>query len=393
MRQQIRGDVVLTKRGLVLFEAEASQPAGDFHSPHQFVRAAGDARVRCCPAFAGLQHGITGPVISVMAILLTGAAGFVALNLAEHLLRAGRAVVGFDVIPMPERATREFASLPGQFRMIGGSILSAADLRQAFAAEPIETVVHCAVITAGSSREKADPETIVSVNVQGAVAAMLAASRAGVTTFVYPSSGSIYGSAARDVPLIDEDGPSPAPVALYGLTKRAAETILPRVAAVQGMRCAIARLGSVYGPWEYATGVRDTLSPMLQVLERAHHGEEVVLGPAWRGDFIYSRDVADGLAQLADAAALPRTIYNLGSGRLESAATWCEAVAQTVPHFRWRHATPSLTANIDSHTGFHRGPMAIGKIARDTGFVPCYGFEAAARDWWTWLEADSAGLA
>ena len=142
--------------------------------------------------------------------------------------------------------------------MIGGSILSAADLRQAFTAEPIETVVHCAVITAGSSREKADPETIVAVNVQGAVAAMLAASRAGVTTFVYPSSGSIYGSAARDVPLIDEDGPSPAPVALYGLTKRAAETILPRVAAVQGMRCAIARLGSVYGPWEDATGVRDS---------------------------------------------------------------------------------------------------------------------------------------
>ena len=325
-----------------------------------------------------------------MAILLTGAAGFVALNVAEYLLRAGHAVVGFDMISLPERASREFAALPGQFRMIGGSICSAADLRQALTAAPIETVVHCAVITAGSSREKADPETIVAVNVQGAVATMLAASRAGATTFVYPSSGSIYGSAARDVPLIDEDALQPAPVALYGLTKRAAETILPRVAAVQGMRCAVARLGSVYGPWEYATGVRDTLSPMLQVLECARRSEAAVLGPAWRGDFIYSRDVADGLARLAEARALPRTIYNLGSGRLESAATWCEAVAKVIPTFQWRHAAAGEAANIDSHTGFHRGPMAIGKISRDAGFAPQYDFAAAARDWVGWMDAEEA---
>ena len=121
---------------------------------------------------------------------------------------------------------------------------------------------------------------------------------------------------------------APAPVSLYGLTKRAAETLLPRVAETQGVRFAAARLGSVYGPWEYATGVRDTLSPMLQALECARRGEDAVLGPAWRGDFIFSRDVADGLVRLADAPALSRTVYNLGSGRLGSAETWCEALAR-----------------------------------------------------------------
>jgi nucleoside-diphosphate-sugar epimerase len=124
-------------------------------------------------------------------------------------------------------------------------------------------VIHCAIITAGSAREKSDPETIVAVNIQGAVTTLMAAARLGVKTFVYPSSGSIYGAAARDVPLIDEDALQPAPVALYGLTKRAAETLLPRTAATQNVSFAAARLGSVYGPWEYATGVRDTLSPTL----------------------------------------------------------------------------------------------------------------------------------
>jgi nucleoside-diphosphate-sugar epimerase len=318
------------------------------------------------------------------AYLITGAAGFVALNVVEHLLRAGHEVVGLDRIAVPERARRDFATLPGRFTPIGGSILSDADLRRALTVAPVEAVIHCAVITAGSVREKTDPEGIVAVNVQGAVATLAAAARRGVSRFIYPSSGAIYGVAARDVPLIDEDAVAPSPVSLYGLTKRAAETLLPRVAETQGVGFAAARLGSVYGPWEYATGVRDTLSPMLQALEYARRGEVAVLGPAWRGDFIFSRDVADGLVRLADAPALARTVYNLGSGRLGSAETWCEALARAVPGFRWRRAVAGEAANVDSHTGFHRGPMAIGKIARDTGYVPRWEFEDAAAEWVRW---------
>jgi nucleoside-diphosphate-sugar epimerase len=287
---------------------------------------------------------------------------------------------------LPERAHRTFADLPGHFTLIGGSILSQADLQRALTAAPVEAVIHCAVITAGWAREQADPESIVAVNVQGAVATLMAAAQRGVPRFVYPSSGAIYGAAARDVPLIDEDGPTPEPVSLYGLTKRAAETLLPRVAETQGVRFAAARLGSVYGPWEYATGVRDTLSPMLQALECARRGNEAVLGPAWRGDFVFSRDVADGLVRLADAPTLTRTVYNLGSGRLGSAEAWCKALAQVVPGFCWRHAGTGETGNVDSHTGFHRGPMAIGKIARDTGFVPQWEFAKAAREWMGWSE-------
>jgi UDP-glucuronate 4-epimerase len=248
-------------------------------------------------------------------------------------------------------------------------------------------VIHCAVITAGFVRERSDPETIVAVNIQGAVATLMAAARQGVKTFVYPSSGSIYATAARDVPLVDEDALNPAPVPLYGLTKRAAETLLPRIAATQNVRFAAARLGSVYGPWEYDTGVRDTLSPMLQALQCALRNEEAVLASAWRGDFIFSRDVADGLTHLTDADALSRAVYNLGSGQLHSAATWCEALTRAVPAFRWRHAAPGEPANVDSHTGFHRGPMAIGKIARDAGYSPRCSFDEAAQEWVKWTRA------
>jgi nucleoside-diphosphate-sugar epimerase len=303
-----------------------------------------------------------------MAVMVTGAAGFVALNIVEHLLRAGCDVVGLDRIPLPERARREFALLPGRLTVIGGSVLSGADLSRALTIGPVDRVIHCAVITAGSAREKAAPETIVAVNVQGAVATLLAAARRGARRFVYPSSGSIYGTAAAGVALIGEDLPNPSPVALYGLTKRAAETILPRIAETQGLSFAAARLGSVYGPWEYATGVRDTLSPMLQVL-------------ACRGDYVYARDVADGLVRLADVESLSYTVYNVGSGRSRSAETWCEALAPLMPGFRWHRAAPGQPPNVESHTGFDRGAMDIGRVARDTAYAPRFDFPRAAADW------------
>jgi nucleoside-diphosphate-sugar epimerase len=322
-----------------------------------------------------------------MAILVTGAAGFVGLNIVAHLLASGRDVVGLDRIPLPPRAVRDFAALPGRFTLIGGSILSGADLSRALTIAPVEAVIHCAVITAGAARETADPETIVAVNVQGAVGALMAAVRRGVKRFVYPSSGSIYGLAAKGVAVIEEDSLPPAPVMLYGLTKRAAETILPRVALTQGVRFTAARLGSVYGPWEYATGVRDTLSPMWQALECARSGREAVLGPPWRGDYIYARDVAAGLVRIADAPALSRTIYNLGSGHAATVEDWCAALAPLVPGFRWRRAGAGEAYDVESHTGFDRGAFDIGKIAAETGFVPRFDFASAAADYLAWLNA------
>jgi nucleoside-diphosphate-sugar epimerase len=322
-----------------------------------------------------------------MAILVTGAAGFVGLNIVEHLLTSGRDVVGLDRIPLPSRASRDFASLPGRFTLIGGSILSRADLSRALTIAPVEAVIHCAVITAGAAREKADPETIVAVNIQGAVGALMAAVRRGVTRFVYPSSGSIYGLAAKGVAVIDEDSLVPSPVMLYGLTKRAAETILPRVAKTHGVRFTAARLGSVYGPWEYATGVRDTLSPMLQALECARSGRDAVLGPPWRGDYIYSRDVAAGLVRIADTPGLSRTVYNLGSGQAATVEDWCAALAPLTPGFHWRRAGAGEPYDVESHTGFDRGAFAIARIAAETGFAPRFNFASAANDYLAWLNA------
>ena len=322
-----------------------------------------------------------------MTTLVTGAAGFVGLNVVEHLLRAGRDVVGLDRIDLPVRARRLFPTLPGHFTFIGGSILSASDLSRALTAAPVRAVIHCAVITAGSARERRDPEGIVAVNVQGAVATLAAAARRGVARFIYPSSVAVYGTAARGVPLVREDEVPPRPVMLYGLTKLACETLLPRMAEVGGTGFAAARLASVYGPWEHATGARDTLSPMLSAVHHARAGAEAVLSTPGLGDFVYSRDVAAGLAALADAPALRHTLYNLGSGEVSSAAHWCSAVQGLVPDFRWRLAQDGEDANTVSHVAFDRGALDVARLRADTGWVPRFGMAAAAADYLAWEAA------
>jgi nucleoside-diphosphate-sugar epimerase len=319
-----------------------------------------------------------------MAILVTGAAGFVALNVVEHLLTAGRHVVGLDRIPLPKRAVRDFATLPGHLTMIGGSIQSDADLSRALTMQPIEAVIHCAVITAGLRREIADPGSIVAVNIEGAVATLVAAARRGVKRFVYPSSGAVYGASAATVAVMDEDALRPAPVNLYGLTKFAAESILPRVAETQGVALTAARLGVVYGPWEYATGVRDTLSPMLQTLELADAGKEAVLGPPWRGDYTLSRDIAAGLVALADLPSTPRTVYNLATGRATTAQDWCRVLASRLEDFRWRLAAEGEAWTVESHTGHDRGAMSIDRITADTPYRPAFDLERAADHLLAW---------
>ncbi|HEX3990943.1 MAG TPA: hypothetical protein VHX39_07205, partial [Acetobacteraceae bacterium] len=107
----------------------------------------------------------------------------------------------------------------------------------------------------------------------------------------------------------------------------------------------------------------------------------------WAGDYIYSRDVAAGLVRIADAPALSRAVYNLGSGQAVTAIGWCTALAPLIPGFRWRSAAAGEAYNVESHTGFDRGAFDISKIAAESGFAPKFDFNSAPKDYLNWLNA------
>ncbi len=317
-----------------------------------------------------------------MTTLVTGASGFVGLATTEALLARGDMVVAFDRSALPDDARTAFARLPGTLIEIAGDVRSAEDLGRAFAAAPVQRVLHAAVITAGPAREKDDPETIVAVNVQGALAVFRAALANGIARLVSPSSVSVYGAPPPGCTAFAEDETWPRPAALYGITKLATEQMLGRLGAVHGLSVATPRIGSVFGPWERETGVRDTLSAHRAAFLAARRGELALLNKPTRGDHIYVRDVAAGLIALLDAPSLDRSVFNLGSGVATDVAEFCRVLARHVAGFRWRPTGPGETPTVITHVPFDRVAMDIRRLRDATGFQPRFAdLDQAVEDW------------
>lgn len=323
-----------------------------------------------------------------MSVLVTGGAGFVGLNLVDALLARGDAVVLFDGGAPPAAAQRAFAARGARLSVERGDVLDGAALDGVFARHAVQRVLHCAAVTSGPEREAREPALIARVNVGGTIAVLEAARRAGAHRIVVASSGAVYGEASYRLPRFDETVP-PEPVTLYGITKFAAERACMRLRELWRIDVACARLGTVIGPWERDTGVRDNFGTHSQLARLAQRGGEAVL-PAHevRRDWIYARDVAGGLLALLDAGRLEHAVYNLGSGLDWSGcvAAWGEALQAAFPGFRCRAAAAGERPNV-WYTDRDRGLMDVGRLARDTGFRPRYGPREAYADYVDWLRA------
>ena len=208
-----------------------------------------------------------------------------------------------------------------------------------------------------------------------------------VKRIIYTSSGAVYGESLYRLARLYEDSPA-VPVTLYGITKFAAERLCLRMQALWEVDVVCARLGTVVGPWERDTGVRDSYGTHTQLAGLALSGGAAVLTPREvRRDWVYSRDVAAGLIALMEAPRLRHRLYNLSAGVEwnHPIRTWCERLRSVYPDFDFRVADPGETANI-WYTDQDRCPMDIGRISQDIGFVPRYTMDTAYSDFLEWLE-------
>lgn len=322
-----------------------------------------------------------------MAILVTGGAGFVGLNLVDALLASGEEVVLFDRGAPPPAAERAWATQRGRLQWVAGDVLDAAALGKAFAARRIDRVLHCAAVTSGPKREASDPGGVVAVNLQGTINVLTAAREHQVRRVVYTGSGAVYGESLRRFGRIYEDNTPALPVTLYAITKFAAERIALRLKNLWGVDVVCARLGTLVGPWERDTGVRDNFGTHSQLARLALAGETAVLPPREvRRDWIYSRDVAAGLVALLEASAPRHFIYNLSSGFdwSGSVLAWCEILKDAYSRFDFRVAAADETPNI-GYTDTDRFPMDVGRIEHDIGFKPRFTPREALADYLEWL--------
>ncbi|GGF77877.1 NAD dependent epimerase/dehydratase [Azorhizobium oxalatiphilum] len=321
-----------------------------------------------------------------MTVLLTGASGFMGLAISEALLARGEHVVGFDLACPPDAARRAFAGLPGRFETIAGDMRDADAVHRAVAESGAGRIIHLAAVTADANRERRDPGSVFAVNLCGTLNIIAAARAAGVGRIVHMSSGSVYGASGRLRTLLREDDTLLRPEGLYGISKQASEASALRLAALHDLDLVVGRLGTCFGPWEYATAARDTPSAPLQVLLGAMRGEEVALArPHWR-DFLYSRDGAAATLALLDAQFLRHKVYNLAAGFVWSLEGFCAALAERRKGFAFRMAAPG---NIAFYADYDRAAMDAARLKADTGFAPRFDLDAALDDYLPWFETNA----
>lgn len=327
-----------------------------------------------------------------MSILITGGSGFVGLALAERLLAAGEHVVLFDRATPPSLMSRLDDS---RLRWLMGDIRSSADVDAALGTDGVDCVVHAAAITPDAQREAREPLDVVGVNIAGTVNLVqrCAAFRGDGGTLrrvLVLSSVAVYGIEPPAGERYEEAVSVPAPVALYGITKLAAEQSALRLSALLGLDLRVARLGPVYGPWEHATGVRDALSPHTQLLDAARAGRPAVLSRSMRADWIYSRDAAAALAALAQAASLRHATYNVGGAAMTDLFGYCDLLAGAHPGWQWRRAGPGEDPTVRYGLPVDRAGLDIARLQSDTGWSPRYSLAAAVADQQAWLARDTS---
>lgn len=319
-----------------------------------------------------------------MRILIFGGAGFVGLGIAEALLARGDDVTLLDRRAPPDAATSAFADLPGRLSVLIGNVRDEGDVRYAVSDVP-DVVIYGAALTADAAREAAEPDRILDVNVGGLVRALQAVSAGTVRRTILLSSASAYGDSAFQAGPIDETTAA-TPRSLYAVSKLAGEQFARRLAELRSLDVRIVRLSSVFGPWEHDTGVRDTLSPPFQVALAALEGRPALLPRPCVRDFVYVRDVAEGVLALIDAPSPHYDLYNIGPGTVWSLLDWGLQLRDIArPGFECRLCGTGETATINLHGDRDRSALAIGRLGSDLLYKPRYGLVPSAQDYAAWL--------
>ena len=305
-----------------------------------------------------------------MTILITGGVGFVGLNLIQALNARGQTAVALGL--KSASADRYIHHSGLKFTFVEGDVRDSDRLEKVIRDFQIGKIVHTACITADLSREHHMAGQIFDVNVGGSVQVFETALKLGVEQVLQLSSGSVYGDLGLQAAELDEEKTTPRPVTLYGISKYAAERAALRYMATRGLNVTTIRLGLVYGPWEYNTGLRDTLSLPLQIFRSARQGDSVILHTEAGTDYIHSLDVAYGMLKILDTGVCMHGLYHLSAGKTWSHFEWCQGLSAHFPKFSFQASENLSDCTVGKNAPLARAPFSIQRISTEFDFSPLH---------------------
>jgi nucleoside-diphosphate-sugar epimerase len=296
-----------------------------------------------------------------MRVLITGA-GLIGTHTAKQLTDRGDDVTFFDFAPRPEYIRHVTGR---DLAVIRGDIRDLAALIDAFQQVRPECVIHLA-----ASVGEANINNVYAgfqVNLVATINVAEAARLTGVRRLVHASTQALYvGEDPKE--LLREDSPIDCRERVYNASKLGCEHVLRTYAAKHKFELAILRFAGVYGYHSVAGGPGVAVQ---QAVWDAMAGKPVTLNVYESVDFIYARDLANGIALAVHTSPLPHHVYNLGSGSLTTVGDVEAALGKIFPGVRMSRG--KLTQA--------RPRMDITRARTELGFNPEYKLEAGLRDY------------
>jgi UDP-glucose 4-epimerase len=252
-----------------------------------------------------------------MKFLVTGSAGHLGEAMVRTLRDAGREVVGLDLVASP-------------FTTHVGSIVDRAFVRRAMPG--VDTVLHAATLhkphVATHSRQD-----FIDTNITGTLNLLEEAQAAGVASFVFTSTTSVFGDALVPPPGAPAgwvtEQMRPIPKNIYGVTKTAAEDLCQLFHRNQKLPCIVLRTSRFFPEQDDNAEARqayaDANMKVNEFLFRRVDLEDVVSAHLLAA----ARAPALGFARYIISATTPFTPADLPDLRADAA----RIVSQRVPGF------------------------------------------------------------
>ena len=302
--------------------------------------------------------------MSARRSLVIGGLGFIGVNLADRLLKAGD-----DVTLVTPNRTRHEARAAA-FAERGAHIVE-GDLRDRDAMARAVADQHIVFNLAGESgavRSMEDPWTDLDVNCMGNLSLLEALRTVNrEARLVFVGSRLQYGK-QHEQPVGEDQ--EPEPLCLHAIHKLTVERYLRLYATLYGVQYTIARVTNPYGPGQPESRTAYGIVNRLIHLALAGKPLTVYGDGAQQRDYIYVDDLVSALVALAESPVSVGRAYNVGTGTgtrlIDMARTIIEiAGSGHVEHVDW----PALAGQIE--TGDFIADTT--RIERELGWRPTIG--------------------
>jgi len=253
-------------------------------------------------------------------VLVTGGAGFVGSHVVERLLELGHEVlVVFD-----KTKPGKISHLIDEVNFVHGDIRRLEDCRQAV--RDVDVVIHLAALI-NVDHSIQDPLAFYETNVRGTMNLLEAVRlEPSVKKFVYMSTAEVYGNKLdgllSETDLCDARSP-------YASSKYAGERYCLSYHYTYGVpEITIIRGFNIYGPRQ-TYGAKGAVIAIFIGLSLMGKPPVIYGTGEQRRDYVYVKDMAEGIVKVALTLGLGGEIINLSSGQTVSVNEIAEAVLMT----------------------------------------------------------------